>query len=221
MQYSRILLVLILSVGSVVAVSYSPQQPSPGSNQRRLPMMCEHAAPPRGTHWACNDANDPCNCRLESDTPGKQPLEDDDGAVIGKPATGEAAAKISAEDFYRIMNTVAQSRSGGNASKAADMFAEDAVYSNPAGEQTRKGRAAIAKLFGGSKGPARAIEIQWHHLLFNEQEQIGAGEFTQEGHRRFHGMVIVKIKNGKISNWREYELPSNQSWEKFTDENQF
>jgi len=218
MQYSRILLVLILSVSSVVAVGYGQQQPSPGSNQRRLPMMCEHAAPPRGTHWVCNDANDPCNCRLQSDTPGKQPLEDDDGPAINKPAPEEAAAKIAADDFYRIMNAVAQSRSEGNASKAADMFAEDAVYSNPAGEQTRKGRAAIAKLFGG-KGTT--IAVRWHHLLFNEQEQIGAGEFTQEGHRRFHGMVIVKMKNGKISNWREYQLPSNQSWEKFTDENQF
>jgi hypothetical protein len=217
MQYSRILLVLILSVSG--AVSYSQQQPSPGVNPRHLPMICEHAAPPRGTHWACNDAHDPCNCRLESDTPGKQPLEDDDGPAINKPATPEAAAKISAEDFYRIMNTVAQSRSEGNASKAADMFAEDAVYSNPTGRQTRKGRAAIAKLFGGNKGAA--IAIQWHHLIFNEQEQIGAGEFTQEGRRRFHGMVIVKMKNGKISNWRQYGFASNEGWEKFASENQF
>ncbi|HTC92573.1 MAG TPA: nuclear transport factor 2 family protein [Terriglobales bacterium] len=217
MQYSRILLVLILSVSG--AVSYGQQQPSPAGNPRRLPMMCEHAAPPRGTHWACNDANNPCNCRLESDTPGKQPFEDDDGQLIKKPEPEEAAARISAEDFYRIMNTVAQGRSEGNASKAAGMFGEDAVYSNPAGEQTHKGRAAIAKLFSGNKGGA--IAIQWHHLLFNEQEQIGAGEFTQEGRRRFHGMVIVKMKNGKISNWREYGFASNEGWEKFTSDNQF
>ncbi|HZS28714.1 MAG TPA: nuclear transport factor 2 family protein [Candidatus Angelobacter sp.] len=209
------LLILSLSAGI-----RGQQQPAPPAGKHHLPIECDHAAPPRGTHWVCKDPANSCNCQLESDTPGKQPLDDDEGPMIGKPTAPEAI-KISADDFYRIMNMIAQSESEGNASKAADMFAEDAVYSNPAQRQVRKGRPAIAKLLGGNKSLNKPMTMQWHHLLFNEQEQVGAGEFTQEGARHYHGMVIVKVEKGKISRWREYEFASSQSWDKFTGENQF
>jgi SnoaL-like domain len=213
--------IIALVVLSLSAGSYGQQQPSPQVEHRRLPIECDHAAPPRGTHWVCDDANNPCNCRLESDPGGKQPFDDDDGLPVKKSTPTPTSTRISADDFYKIMNTVAESRSEGDGAQAAEMFAEDAVYSNPAGGELRKGRAAIYKLFGGAKGSEKPRKMQWHHLLFNEQDQVGAGEFTLEGYRHLHGMVMVKVANGKISNWREYRVASNQSWDKFTGENQF
>jgi hypothetical protein len=65
------------------------------------------------------------------------------------------------------------------------------------------------------------MKMTWHHLIFDEQKQIGSGEFTFEYGGKVHGMVIIKITNGKISNWREYWYESNLDWEKFIGENKF
>jgi hypothetical protein len=213
MRYITALLILILTAGS-----QGQQQPSRPDGNRHLPIECDHAAPPRGTHWVCNDPNNSCNCRLENDNPGHPTLEDDDGQLIHKPEPPNAG-KISTDDFYKIMNAVAEGQSEGNTANAADMFAENAVYSDLLRRQTYKGRVAIKKSFSNSS--AKSLKMQWRHLLFNEQDQIGAGEFTLEGDRRYHGMVIVKVEKGKISNWREYRYASSQSWDKFTSDNPF
>src|SRR5713101_1875870 len=215
MRYVAVLLVLTLMTSS-----YGQQQASPQEGKRRLPIECDHAAPPRGMHWVCNDPSNSCNCRLESDNPGHPGWEDDDGLPVHKPEP-PAAGKISADDFYKIMNTIAEGRSEGNAAKAADMFTENAVYSDLLRGQTYKGQAAIKKFFSNNKSSVKPMKMQWHHLLFNEQDQVGAGEFTLEGYRHYHGMVIVKVEKGKISNWREYDFASNQGWDKFTSENHF
>ena len=66
----------------------------------------------------------------------------------------------------------------GDARKAADCFAENAVYSEPPDKQLYRGRDALFKFFGGNEGRRRAMKMTWHHLIFDEQKQIGAGEFT-------------------------------------------
>lgn len=38
---------------------------------------------------------------------------------------------------------------------------------------------------------------------------------------RYHGIVIVKIKDGKISNWREYQYKSDLDWKAFVAINDF
>ena len=40
-------------------------------------------------------------------------------------------------------------------------------------------------------------------------------------HGRYHGIVIVKIKAGLISQWREYQYPTVLNWEEFTSYNPF
>ncbi len=188
MQYSRVLFVLILSGSAVMAAGQGQQQQSSSQADRRMGVMCDHAAPPAGTHWVCNDRNDPCNCRLENDSGGRLSPDDDGGPRFHTP-------------------------------EPQDLFTENAIYGNPGSGPTHKGRAALRKLF--STASARSRKFEWHHLLFNEPDQIGAGEFTLEGARRYHGMAIVKIENGKISHWREYPVPSSLNWEEFTSENRF
>ena len=56
------------------------------------------------------------------------------------------------------------------------------------------------------------MHMQWHHLAFNEKEQVGYGEFTFQMNLRYHGIVTVQIQEGKIANWREYEYQSNLDW---------
>lgn len=51
--------------------------------------------------------------------------------------------------------------------------------------------------------------------------QIGAGEYTFEMHNKNHGMVIVKVENGKIKNWREYQWTGNMDFDSFVGGNRF
>jgi hypothetical protein len=128
---------------------------------------------------------------------------------------------ITAAKFQTRMQTVADGWSEGNARKAANCFTADAIYTEPPDKQLYKGREALFKFFGGNEGRKSQMKMTWHHLIFDEQKQIGSGEFTFEYGGKVHGMVIIKITNGKISNWREYWYESNLDWEKFIGENKF
>lgn len=129
--------------------------------------------------------------------------------------------KLKTAEFKRILQTVADGWKDGDARRAADCFAEDAIYIEPPDKQVYVGRKALFEFFGGDRQPAPKMSMTWHHLAFDEGEQIGFGEYTFQGNNRYHGIVIVKIKNAKIGNWREYQYRSELGWSKFTEKNPF
>jgi SnoaL-like protein len=143
------------------------------------------------------------------------------GLLLSPSLAAEPPGTISTKEFERLMQTVSDSWNKGDARKAADCFAENAIYSEPPDKQLYKGRTALFKFFGGNEGRKSAMKMVWHHLLFDEGRQIGAGEFTFEFGSKSHGVAMIKIANGKISHWREYWYESNLDWEKFIGENQF
>src|SRR5215467_2778679 len=65
------------------------------------------------------------------------------------------------------------------------------------------------------------MHMSWHNLLFDPAQQIGAGEYTFRYRIQTHGLVIVKISNGLIVNWREYEIESPLPWDRFIGDNRF
>jgi len=129
--------------------------------------------------------------------------------------------RITSKRFERLMQLLADSWNKGDARKAADYFSEDAIYSEPPDKQLYKGRAELFKFFGGNEGRKSAMKMTWHHLVFDEQKQVGAGEFTFEYGSKVHGVAMVKVAEGKISHWREYWYESDLDWEKFIGENKF
>jgi SnoaL-like domain len=78
-------------------------------------------------------------------------------------------------EFFAIMRTVSDGWNEGNASKAADCFTDDAVYMEPPNRQVYVGRKAIYVFFGGPKQPESPMQMKWHHLAFNAQEQLDTG----------------------------------------------
>jgi SnoaL-like domain len=139
-------------------------------------------------------------------------------AVAVMPAS---AQQMNAAQFERLMQTLADGWNEGNAQKAAGCFTDDAVYSEPPDKQLYRGRSALFKFFGGTEGRKRAMKMTWHHLIFDESRQLGAGEFTFEYGGKVHGVAMVKIQNGKIRNWREYWYESPLDWKEFTRTNPF
>ena len=128
---------------------------------------------------------------------------------------------VQSSEFESLMQTIAASWNEGNAQKAADCFLEDAVYVEPPDRQIYHGRHELYEFFGGDSGPEIPMHMTWHHLAFNEAEQIGFGEYSFQMHGRYHGIVTVKIENGLIKFWREYQYKTELSWDEFTSLNPF
>ncbi len=129
--------------------------------------------------------------------------------------------KINTSEFERLMQTIAHGWNAGNAREAADCFREDAVYVEPPDKQLYRSRTELHEFFGGDSGTDIPMKMTWHHLAFNEKDQIGFGEYSFQMHGRYHGIVVVKIESGLIMNWREYQYRSELSWEEFTSHNPF
>ena len=128
---------------------------------------------------------------------------------------------VQSSEFESLMQTIAASWNEGNAQKAADCFLEDAVYVEPPDRQIYHGRHELYEFFGGDSGPEIPMHMTWHHLAFNESEQIGFGEYSFQMHGRYHGIVTVKIESGLIKFWREYQYKTEVSWDEFTSLNPF
>lgn len=129
--------------------------------------------------------------------------------------------KIATEEFTKLLTTIAEGWSEGNATKAAECYTEDAIYTEPPDKQVYIGRKALYEFFGGDKKPEPPMRMTWHHSAFDEGEQIGFGEYTFQGNNRYHGIVIVKTIEGKVSNWREYQYKSPLEWKDFVGKNRF
>jgi hypothetical protein len=119
------------------------------------------------------------------------------------------------------METVATGWNEGNARKAADCFAQDAVYMEPPNRQVYVGREALFDFFGGTKGTDKSMHMIWHHLSFDPSTEVGFGEYTFALNHQYHGVVVVKLKGGKIKSWREYQYQSDLDWYEFTGTGRF
>jgi hypothetical protein len=143
-------------------------------------------------------------------------------ALVGAMTQSQSMEKPTSEtQFITLMRTMAEAWNEGNARKAADCFADNAVYLEPPDRQVYVGKEAIYAFFGGPTKPNPPMHMQWHHLAFNEREQVGFGEYTFQMNRRYHGIVTVQIDGGKIVKWREYQYQSNLDWAAFAGKREF
>jgi len=127
----------------------------------------------------------------------------------------------TAKEFQHLLQTVSDGWNEGNARKAADCFSADAIYMEPPDAQLYHGRKELFEFFGGDKGTDIPMHMTWHHIAFNQEEQVGFGEYTFEMHGRYHGIVVVRIESGLIQQWREYQYRTELDWETFTSHNAF
>jgi ketosteroid isomerase-like protein len=142
------------------------------------------------------------------------------GLVCSQPSDRKHEHSTASE-FRKLMNTVADGWNSGDARKAADCYTEDAIYTEPPDKQVYVGREDLYKFFGGGNRPEPPMRMQWHNRAFDEETQVGFGEYTFQMNNRYHGIVIVKLRGGKISNWREYQYKSGLTWSEFSHLNPF
>jgi SnoaL-like domain len=119
--------------------------------------------------------------------------------------------------FFRLMETIAVSWNAGDTERALACFTDDAVYMEPPDMHRYEGRAELYDFFGGEDPPP--MHLDWHHLVVDGD--IGVGEYTYRGNRQYHGLVIVQIRDGAISRWREYQTESALPWNAFVGASRF
>jgi len=126
---------------------------------------------------------------------------------------------MSTEEFGHLMETVRKAWLEGDAERAVTCFSPTAIFSVPP-TPGLIGRESISKVFASGQHP-ELKRLDWHHLIFDPAQLTGAVEFTIERRIPTHGVIIIKISRGLISNWREYATASDLTWEKFRGMNDF
>lgn len=129
--------------------------------------------------------------------------------------------RITQSEFAQLLQRLADGWNNGDAQQAANCFTENALYLEPPDKQLYSGRDELYQFFGGANGRAGQMNMTWHHIIFDEEKQIGSGEFTFTYGDTVHGVTMIKVSNGLISNWREYWYASPLTWEEFTEKNSF
>lgn len=128
--------------------------------------------------------------------------------------------QMSSAQFELLLQTVRTAWLEGSQERATACFSALAIFSTPPSPGL-VGRESLVRVFSG--GPNRELpkRIEWHHVVFDPEQQVGAVEYTIQHRITTHGVIIIKISHGLISNWRQYAVASDLTWEKFKGMNDF
>lgn len=101
-----------------------------------------------------------------------------------------------------------------DADKVAACFTADVDYADPLRYHFTS-RTELLPFFAVPPGDSQSV--LWHALVFDEAEQTGAAEYTYTGNHTYHGLALIRIRDGLVSQWREYQHISEQPWDTFVD----
>lgn len=116
------------------------------------------------------------------------------------------------EEFVEMLNAISESWQQRDYERASSFFAETVHYADPLNYRFDN-RADLQRFFENDEGFEQ--KNIWHNIIFDESQQIGAVEYTYEGTHRYHGIALVKVADGKITHWREYQHISQLDWQEF------
>ena len=94
----------------------------------------------------------------------------------------------------------------------AQEFSEDVRYGDPR-RYAFDNRRDLQSFFENDEGYEQ--RTVWHTVVFDEAQQIGMVEYTYEGTHRYHGVVLIRVQDGRITHWREYQHIDEKPWEEF------
>lgn len=122
------------------------------------------------------------------------------------------AGALTRAGFLALLDTMAKGWNEGDPDKVAACFAEHVYYCDPT-RYLHTTREELREFFkppedGGQK-------TTWRRIIFDEEQQTGAAEYSYEGHYGYHGCVIAKVEDGLVTHWREWQHVSDQDWEEF------
>lgn len=117
---------------------------------------------------------------------------------------------MTRDEFIALLDRAAAGWADGDAGAVGDCFAEDVEYLDPFLYRFDR-RADLLPFFEPPPGGHR---VTWHSVIWDGLAQVGAVEYTYEGHHRYHGAAIVRPgPGGRIALWREWQhLDDAMDW---------
>ncbi len=119
---------------------------------------------------------------------------------------------MTTAEFRAVFEALARAWSARDYETAASAFAENVRYADPL-RYRFESRAQLLDFFRNDEGCEQSTV--WHNVVFDEDRQLGAAEYTYEGTHRYHGLVLIKVRGKEITHWREYQHVSEIGWEEF------
>lgn len=121
-------------------------------------------------------------------------------------------------EFRNMLHSLSDAWKKQDYKSAASMFAEDVHYADPL-RYSFQNRDELLVFFEADDG--RPQITVWHTIIFDVGQQVGMAEYTYEGTYRYHGVALVRVIDGKISHWREYQHIDTRDWIEYVSGTKF
>jgi SnoaL-like domain len=125
---------------------------------------------------------------------------------------------MNRNEFENLLQSLADAWSRRDYNFAANFFDEEVHYGDPL-RYSFSNRMQLQVFFEADEGYEQKTE--WHTIIFDESIQTGAAEYTYEGTYRYHGVVLIRLKDNKIWRWREYQHIDDRDWQTFVSSTTF
>lgn len=118
---------------------------------------------------------------------------------------------MTRHEFQALLDRAAAGWADGDAAAVGDCFAEDVEYLDPFRYRFDR-RDDLLPFF---EPPPGGHHVTWHTVIWDDDAQTAAVEYSYEGHHRYHGTAIVRPgPDGRIALWREWQhLDDAQDWD--------
>ena len=113
---------------------------------------------------------------------------------------------MTRQEFVALLTRMEEGWNASDRDKVIACFAEDVFYIDPL-RYVRKGRDELYRFFDVPEGASE--RSTWHTIIFDEETQTGAAEYTYEEAQRYHGLVLIRVAQGLVTEWREYQHVSD------------
>lgn len=125
---------------------------------------------------------------------------------------------LATDDFHALLVRLAQLWAARDYAAIVEAFAPDVHYADPL-RYRLDGRAALRAFFENDDDlPQRT---QWHVAVFDPTTQTGAAEYTYDGTHRYHGVALIRLADGLITHWREYQHIDAREWRDYVGATRF
>lgn len=119
---------------------------------------------------------------------------------------------MTADEFRAVLDELSDGWARRDYAAVAGKFAGDVHYGDPLRYAFRD-RAGLQAFFEADEGHEQ--HTTWHTVVFDEAQQAGAAEYKYDGTDRYHSVMLVRVRDGKITHWREYQQVDPRGWEEF------
>jgi len=127
-------------------------------------------------------------------------------------------SKMTKTAFRGLLERLANGWTNRDYATVIEAFAKDVRYADPLRYNLR-GRDKLRTFFEADDGQEQ--RTTFHTVIFDESRQVAAVEYTYEGSHRYHGVALIRLENGLITHWREYQHIDQRAWSEFVSGTEF